>query len=105
MPGQLPMAAAMHHQEATKEIAFFPRSSCAEGLSKFPTCFELHLQNLNIASMKHTNVQDVPTYFLVGDEVYYFHLCSINTHQKLLQNSGLDLILSSDKPVHWCLKL
>ena len=36
MPGQLPMA--MQHQEATKEIAISPSSSCDEVLSKVQTC-------------------------------------------------------------------
>ena len=72
LPGQLPMA--MHHQEATKEITISPSSYCAEVLTKFQTCFQLvlHVQNLNAASMKHTNVQDVPKYFSVGDEVLLF---------------------------------
>ena len=32
----------------------------------------INLQNLNAASMKHTNVQDVPKYFSIGDEVLLF---------------------------------
>ena len=70
LPGQLPMA--MHHQETRKEITISPRSYCAEVFCKFQPCFQLVLQNLNAASMKHTHVQDVPKYFSVGDEVLLF---------------------------------
>ena len=63
---------AMHHQEATKEIAISLSSYCAEVLIKFQTCFDMVRQNRNTARMKHTNVQDIPKYFSVGDEVLLF---------------------------------
>ena len=102
LPGQLPMA--MHQQEATKQITILPSSYCAEVLTKFQTCFQLVLQNLSAASMKHTNVQDVPKYFSVGDEVLLFSPVLHKHTPKTLQNSGLDLILSPDKSVQWFLK-
>ena len=88
---------AMHHQEATKEITMSPSSHCAEVLTKFQTCFQLVLQNLNAESMKHTNVQGGPKYFSVGDEVLLFSPVLHKHTPKTLQDSGLDLILSPDK--------